>query len=281
MTTYIASYDTEQVGCLQAVRRIVEVHEKHAMPATFFMVAELLEEQGAAYRELLGGHPLFEVASHTCTHLLLRDHRVCGKAGPSAQYQYEIVESKKRIEDLFEMPVTGFRPPVCFSNGLCNAPHLLELCSKAGYVYTSSLAWGPGDSLPALIRDRFSYEEDGYPDLLELPACGWHENLLKECNGNPVLPMQLFPHPMPEAMVAGHIQSPADEVAINRVFIDKAMEQQVGHVSLIWHPWSLHTFDPAMQMLDSTFNYVKSVGLEADTFTGYARTVPAQRLVTA
>jgi peptidoglycan/xylan/chitin deacetylase (PgdA/CDA1 family) len=94
MTTYIAAYDTESQDCLPAVRQIVEIHRKYQMPATFFIVARLLEHQGQEYRKLIGDGPLFEIASHSYTHMLLHDHRVCGKAGPRDQYEHEIVESK-------------------------------------------------------------------------------------------------------------------------------------------------------------------------------------------
>ena len=57
MTFFIPAYDTENPACLEGVRRIVEIHESHEMPATFFMVARLLEEQGGEYRALLKGHP--------------------------------------------------------------------------------------------------------------------------------------------------------------------------------------------------------------------------------
>ncbi len=110
--TYIAAYDTEADACLEAVRKIVKVHEKFEMPATFFLVARLLDKQGAEYRAILGGNPLFEIASHSYTHMLLRDHGTGGKAGPPEQYEREIVESKKRIEDHFGRPVRGFRAPV-------------------------------------------------------------------------------------------------------------------------------------------------------------------------
>ena len=62
MTTYIAAYDVENTGCLAGVREIVKKHEQYAMPATFFIVSDLLETAGAEYRSLLAGHPLFEIA---------------------------------------------------------------------------------------------------------------------------------------------------------------------------------------------------------------------------
>ena len=151
-TTFIPAYDTENPGCLQAVRTIVSKHEKYEMPATFFLVAQTLEENEAEYLALLKDHPLFEIGSHAYTHMVLRDTPSWGKAGPLDRFPHEIVDSKKRIEDSFEAEVVGFRPPVSAADGLMEAPEALRLVHEAGYRYVSSLAWGPDWSLPALPR---------------------------------------------------------------------------------------------------------------------------------
>jgi len=272
MTTYIAAYDTESDDCLTAVRRIVKLHEKHEMPATFFIVARLLDRQGGEYRRLIGDHPLFEIASHSCTHMLLREHRLCGRPGPPEKHEFEIVGSKKRIEEEFHCKVAGFRPAVGSADGLRGAPDLLALCQRAGYRYVSSLLWGPKDTLPALVRDAFTYAEDGYPDLWEVPGCGWHENLLKGNNQWEPQPLVLFPHPMPEAALSSIVNTPEEEFDVHRRFIDKALASGTSHVSLIWHPWSLHLCDPEMRMLELVFRHVRAAGLPTSTFANFVRT---------
>ena len=62
------------------------------------------------------------------------------------------------------------------------------------------------------------------------------------------------------------ISSPEKEFAINKIFIDRAVELGLPYVSLIWHPWSLARFDPALTMLRLTFSYVRDLGLEATTY---------------
>ncbi len=274
MTMYIAAYDTENDGCIEALPRIVEVHEKYEMPATFFIVARLLDKYGDQCVKLLGKNRLFEIASHTYTHMLLREHRICGAPGPKHEHEREIIGSKKRIEDCFGCAVAGFRTPVAFSDGLRGAPELLRLCSNAGYSYSSSLAWGPGETLPVLPKEAFTYAREGYPDLREVPACGWHENLLKGNNaGQKPMLLQLFPHPMPEAAVTRFVETPREEFDVHRKFIDKAVEMGVGHVSLIWHPWSLHRFDPEMEMLELVFRYVRGLEMPVGSFLEYVETL--------
>lgn len=267
MTRYVAAYDTESPECLAGVRRIAEVHEAYGMPATFFMVAGLLDKQRAEYVSILGDNPLFEIACHTYTHMPLVDTPSYGKAGPVERLPYELVESKKRIEDVFGCEVTGFRPPVCAPDGLASATAALEVLVSAGYRYVSSVAWGPQFSMPALLVRPFTYAVQGFPDLWELPPCGWHENLLKGHNNiGPVL-VGLFPPPVPEAMPSGYVTTPEQEFVVNnKPFIDRARIEDMPQVSLIWHPWSLHRLDPEMRMLELTFFYVKECGLATGTF---------------
>lgn len=270
MTTYIAAYDTESPDCLEGVRKIVRVHEHYELPATFFFVAGLLDHQLDEYVALLKNHPLFEIACHSYTHMPIVDApRICTR-GPLERFSYELVDSKKRIEDVFETRIIGFRPPCSGPDGLLHAPEALSLLNEAGYNYISSFAWGPDGSLPAPLRHSFTYSEQGYPDLWEIPACGWHENLLKGNNGIGPLLLCLFPPDMPEAIPPGYISTPEEEFAFNnKPFLDRAQRDHMPLVSFIWHPWSMNRFDPAMKMLEITFDSIRDRGLQATTFRDY------------
>jgi len=81
----------------------------------------------------------------------------------------------------------------------------------------------------------------------------------------------------PEAIPTGPVQTPDEEFAINRCFIDRAVALGLPYVSLIWHPWSLGRFDPPMHMLALTFQYVRDCGLEFATYAeGWSRCVTAE-----
>jgi hypothetical protein len=166
--------------------------------------------------------------------------------------------------------VKGFRAPVSFYRAFCGAPDLLDIIHKAGYAYSSSYGWGPHDSLPVLPGESFTYAEDGYPGVWEIPPCGWHENLLKGNNRWEPRPLQLYPHPMPEAAVTDYVKTPEEEFSVHKLFLDRAAREGIGHVSLIWHPWSLHHFDPEMKMLELVFGYVRDRGFTVSTFADYA-----------
>jgi len=267
MTRYIAAYDTESPTCLAACRKIVEVHDRHGMPATFFITGERLQADADEYRKLLD-HPLFEIASHTWSHKMILDHPLCGQAAPMAEVVEEIVRGKEAIETVFGRPCAGIRPGCGFVEGLQGAGEVLGLVSEAGYKYVSSLLWGPDYSLPALLRQPFRYERDGHPELWELPGHGWHENLLKDNNKLGPRRLSLWPPAMPEAIPDGFLKTPQEEFAVHRLFLQRAAEEDLPYVSLIWHPWSLYQFDPQMRMLELVFTHVRESGLEPTTFIG-------------
>lgn len=273
-TRYIAAYDTETAHCLKACARIVEVHKRFEMPATFFIVGRTLQANPGEYKQLLD-HPLFEIASHSYSHQMLRDHIFCGPAVSHQQQQNEIFKAKELIEQVFERPCIGFRTPCGFDDGLKGAVDVLKLFQQAGHRYVSSLAWGPDYSMPALLRKPFNYSAEGFADIWELPAHGWHENLLKDNNHWGPKRLTLWPAPMPEAIPDDFVKTPEDEFSINRVFLEKAREKNNPFVSLIWHPWSLHSFDPEMKMLELTFTHVRKLGLKPCTYADLYRELSA------
>jgi hypothetical protein len=264
-TRYIAAYDTESPACLAACRKIVEVHKRFEMPATFFIVGKTLDAKPAEYRKLLDD-PLFEIASHTYTHQMLRDNDFCGTAVSMEERRKEIFKGKEAVERVFKRPCIGMRPGCGFDNGFRDEPKVLALIKEAGFQYVSSFLWGPDYSLPALLREPFNYDAEGFPDIWELPGHGWHDNLLKDHNRWGPRRLTLWPPPFPEAIPDGFCKTPKDEFELNKVFLDKALETDKLFVSLIWHPWSLGKFDPDMKMLELTFTHVRRLRLKTCTY---------------
>src|SRR5207248_228040 len=133
VTAFIAAYDTEAPErCLEACRAITAVHERMGIPATFYVVGKLLEEEGDEYRALLGESPLYEIASHTYSHRMLRDHPFCGPAVDADGRWVEVFLGKERIEQTFGRPCLGLRPGCSFDTGLRGDRDLVALVVKAG-----------------------------------------------------------------------------------------------------------------------------------------------------
>jgi peptidoglycan/xylan/chitin deacetylase (PgdA/CDA1 family) len=264
-TRYIAAYDTESPGCLAACRKIVEVHKRFKMPATFFIVGKVLDANPADYRKLLDD-PLFEIASHTYSHRMLRDNDFCGPAVSMDERRKEIFKGKETVERVFERDCIGLRPGCGFDNAFRGEPKVLALIKAAGFQYVSSLLWGPDYSMPALLREPFNYKAEGFSGIWELPGHGWHDNLLKDHNRWGPRRLTLWPPPFPEAIPDSFCKTPKDEFELNRVFLDKALQTNKPFVSLVWHPWSLAKFDPDMKMLELTFAYVRGMRLKTCTY---------------
>ncbi|MFO7957013.1 MAG: polysaccharide deacetylase family protein [Candidatus Brocadiia bacterium] len=267
MTLYVAAYDTESPECVEALPRIVEVHHEYGMPGTFFVTGEVLEGAPERCRELLDD-PLFEVASHTYSHVLVADHPFCGRAASAEAVRADILEGKAWVERAFEQPCRGLRFPCCFPDGLEGKDAALEAVEEAGFDYVSSVAWGKDFSLPAPVNEPSTYAGEGRPDLWELPAHGWHENLLKNHNGLGPRRLTLWPPESTELIPSDFIRTPEEEFDINRRVIESALEGDATFVSLIWHPWSLRRMDPDMRMLEMTFEFVAEAGLQRTTYAG-------------
>ena len=131
--------------------------------------------------------------------------------------------------------------------------------------------WQPDFTLSALLNQPFTYEQDGYADLWELPGHGWYEDELKSNNNTGPKRMLLWPPAIPEAISEQIISTPQEEFGINKVFLDKAVTDKKTFISLIWHPWSLHAFDPEMKMLELTFDYVRKLALKSCTYSDLYR----------
>ena len=110
--------------------------------------------------------------------------------------------------------------------------------AAAGFRYVSSKAWGPDWSLPALLEHPFAYADDGHPELLELPCSGWHENVLK---GNTwagqFTRLIAFPAPYPEATPLRPVETPEEEFAINKAFIDVTRHMTVPKNVFFVYPY--------------------------------------------
>ncbi|MDQ1317933.1 MAG: hypothetical protein QG588_1588, partial [Candidatus Poribacteria bacterium] len=138
MTHYIAAYDTESPNCLAACRKIVDIHKRYEMPATFFIVGKTLDANPNEYKELLND-PLFEVASHTYSHQMLKDHAIGGKAASEDKIRDDILLGKDSVERVFERPCIGIRSGWGFDKGLVGAPTPLKYISESGFRYVSSM----------------------------------------------------------------------------------------------------------------------------------------------
>jgi peptidoglycan/xylan/chitin deacetylase (PgdA/CDA1 family) len=114
--------------------RFCEMLRRLKMPATFFVVANLVDSCGELLRKELKD---YEVGSHGLTHRVLPEL-------PRDEVLLELVESRRKLEAFFGKPVTGFRAPFLKVPG-----GWFQMLEDAGYRYDSSIgavAPSPGNA---------------------------------------------------------------------------------------------------------------------------------------
>ena len=262
---YLASYDLESVdACVEGAGALAGLHRRLGLPATFFVVGRLLESRGAELRKILDD-PLFDLQSHTLSHALLKDNKVNGPGVDAAAARREITEGVRLVREVLGRPCEGLRSPCGFDGGFRGLQKLLDACKEAGLSYVSSDLRGPGDSLPAPLKEPYTYAEDGHPDLWELPVHGWHDNVLKGfCPG-----VSFVTYPLGEEW---HVprrfpKTPREQADHHLLWVDKAQRAGLPFVSLAFHPWSLVRYDSGLREQEFIFEGLAERGVEVVTAT--------------
>ncbi|MFZ5862725.1 MAG: XrtA system polysaccharide deacetylase [Nitrospirota bacterium] len=140
-----ASWDRFPCRAQDNTLRLLDVFDRHAVKATFFILGWIAERCPSLVQEIhLRGH---EVASHGYA------HRTLDQSSPDA-FREEIRSAKAVLEDLIHAPVIGFRAP-SFSLTR-DTMWALEILSDEGFQYDSSLF--------PIHHDRY-----GIPDAVRFP----------------------------------------------------------------------------------------------------------------
>ena len=251
---YLAGYDTEQPLCVEAVRALVGIHRRMRIPATFFLVGILVEHNQKELRDLLSDD-LFEIASHTYTHCHLES------VSPDT-VRDQLRRTQGLLQEVFGCSPLGFRTPGGLVRGYREDPERLAVFVEMGFEYVSSQGWGVGRTMPAPIVPSYSYAIQGFPQLVEIPFHGWHENLL----------IQVHPWQSPsQPLKPGVPQTVEEWTAPFRVDINTTFSQSLSYYSPAMHPWSLHRFDPDCRQVESLLKAAQRRGMEFMKFCDFAR----------
>ncbi len=147
------SYDDGQIHD----RRLVEIFNKYGIKATFHLNAGILDKPGfltsSEIRDLFRGH---EISAHSLTHPFLT-------GVPGDVVVHEILEDRKRLEELAGYPVRGMSYP--FGD---YTEELARTISYLGIEYS---------------RTVYSHGSFRLPDnfLIWHPTCHHDDNLLERC----------------------------------------------------------------------------------------------------
>ena len=251
---------------LAAAERVVAILARRGVRATFFLVGRLLEVAGSEYRALLAGH---DVQCHTYSHHILHaGHPGLYPGHPVYDLPPEAERSVRRAQELIE-EWFGYRPeglcaPGGSLTGLRGQPDILRILWDHGirFVKSDNLGSPRSPMLPSRIAP-YSYAEEGFPELWELPGVGWHCTLTL-----PHGPVGEWParEVVPGGPLVDHPPTtPAEHVAWVRQELDFVCAQGY-QFSPSWHPWSLYRFDPQMEVVDFLLEYAEQEGMAVRTY---------------
>ena len=274
---YIAAYDTESVMCLEGVRAITMQHLKYNVPATFFVVGELLEDKTfASEMKSLLDNPLFDVQSHTYTHfsVIPRDGST-----PDEAFKQRVFDEIKRTNDIlqntFNKKIIGFRTPCGYHDGLGRNKWLLNKLWYEGIRFISSQLVGPGTTVPAPLSNPYWNETDILRPLLELPGHGWHDNVVKGYNHVDLSWPPIFPWGYP----TNKPSSPSDLFNIHKHEIDYVFNgEKYMYYSPIMHPWSIHRFNENAETINLLLKYIIDIGMEGRKFSDVYKDIKERKI---
>jgi peptidoglycan/xylan/chitin deacetylase (PgdA/CDA1 family) len=168
-----------------ALELMAEVHGEVGVPGTLFVCGRTLVHALDAV-QTADATGLFDVQQHTYSHLPFREIRYAPESGASATIaetpgvalREELAFTSRLIRDHLGHECVGLRTPFGYYQGLRGRPDLLEHVRAAGLRYVSS--WGrneQGTNPTPLTVQPFTYADEGYPEILELPFQFWLDGI--------------------------------------------------------------------------------------------------------
>ena len=124
---------------------------------------------------------LFDVQQHTFSHVPFKDivyspgPGLVGtiRAAPPEALLEELSFTSRLLQEHLGVECVGLRTPFGYYRGLRDRPDLLEIVRGAGLRYITSWGRNEDNANPTPWVQPFTYAEEGYPDILELPFQFW------------------------------------------------------------------------------------------------------------
>ena len=265
MTSYVFHYDLEDPDCIKAAPRLAELHRAYEVPATFFMLGTALERYGDVLREVFGDDPLFDIQSHTYSHLMMKDNQMHGPGVTLEELDRQMRLGMERVEQVFERPCKGVRSGCGFYRGLRGNTERVRVIRDAGVEWLSSDLRGPVDSIPGGLVQAYTYQDDGAPGLLEIPGHGWHDLVLVDFDEK--LLRMSWPLGVQWGIPNRPPRTPQEEFEVHRVWIQKAIELGLDFYSPVNHPHSVFHMSAECKTMELLMQYLAAEGIPTTTYT--------------
>jgi peptidoglycan/xylan/chitin deacetylase (PgdA/CDA1 family) len=251
----------EAESCGRALELLGRIHAEAGVPATLFVCGRTLVHALDAVKNAKATG-LFDVQQHTFSHVPFKDIEYSPEPGlvaripasPPAALLEEVAFTSSLIERHLGHEVVGIRTPFGYHRGLRDRPDLLEILRRTGIRYVTS--WGRNEENlnPTPWVQPFTYEEEGYPDLLEIPFQFWLDVVWFDAHG---------------------YDSGAAFLAALRGAVDEVAERDLVY-GACFHDWVMLAADEEqVGWLRGFLAYARERGVEVTTYTDYWRRVAA------
>jgi len=175
----------------RGVALLARLHEELDAPCTFFVCGRTLLHALDAI-EPLAASPLFDIQQHTYSHVVFRDVRYRAEEGgpeavlpetPDVALRAELTFTAELIRKYLGRECRGLRTPFGYYRGLRGRPDLLGIVQDTGHRFVSSWGRNEENGNPTPWVQPFSYAEEGFPDLLEIPFQFWLDGIWFDLHG--------------------------------------------------------------------------------------------------
>lgn len=243
---------------LNFLKQARKVHQELKAPCTLFVCGRLLEDPHIleALQGLSEPKGLFDLQQHTYSHQRLKTVvRDDGKAitvfkGASLEKIREEVEGTNQIfKEKLGHACTGITGPYGYYRGLMDRPDILEILYKAGIRFTRTYLRNEKDYGPLSIHVQpFTYELQGFPEILEIPAQGWMDIMYLRAYG---WNREAF-------------------LNYGTEIIDTIVEQNLTW-NMCQHDYTACCDDPSMDFTKRLLSYAQSKGVTITSHSDYMR----------
>ena len=174
------------------LRAAVKLHQELALPCTFFVRGQTLEEHPDEFRRARDEcGELMDFQQYTYSALPLKtvcqeNYRGlrCSRAARRANAATTSRARRTLMERVLGSRPTGLGGPLGYYRGLSDRPDLLEIVSGLGIRFTRTYTRNSRDWSPLAFETQpFRYSAQGFPDVLEIPGQGWPDWALKDSLG--------------------------------------------------------------------------------------------------
>ncbi len=224
--------------------KVVPIHDIFNISSTVFLLGQTLVENTETIKALLD-NPLWNIEQHTFSHVSFRNvepkyERNKAVEGEKVEIiRQDIATANSIFKDLLGLQVEGICAPKGYYGGLKARPDILEILDSNGLKFIRSYGRNKDDWQPVPFEIQpFWYKEEGFPEILEIPAQGWQDTIWKRTHG--------------WQNRGGYLQY---------------LKESVNYVTqnrLVWscgfHDWSCIREDPDLIILSQFFEYALEQG---------------------